>query len=146
MHCYNSGVANTKATNPFYVLLMAAGTAFALTACAYGVMAVKMLDPAQVAEEGDSSRFFVETMDQHGMPIMLVELAVIALSTVAAIASDGFWSRRAASARTAAAIPTAKTPAAKSPPRQQADTRPADAQQANAQQADDASATKLPTQ
>lgn len=96
LHCYNSGVATTKATNPFYVLLMAAGTAFALTACAYGVMAVKMLEPAQVAREGDSSRFFVETMDRHGLAIMLVELAVIAVCTFAAIASDGFWTRRAA--------------------------------------------------
>lgn len=92
-------MATTKATNPFYVLLMVAGTAFALTACAYGVMAVKMLDPAQVAQEGDSSRFFVETMDRHGLWIMLVELAVIAVCTVAAIASDGFWSRRAKARR-----------------------------------------------
>jgi hypothetical protein len=52
-----------------------------------------------VAQEGDSSRFFVETMDRHGLWIMLVELAVIAVCTFAAIASDGFWSRRAKARR-----------------------------------------------
>ena len=54
-----------KHVNPFYIVLVVAGLVFLLTACAYGVMAVKQLRaphtlPAQV--EADAS--FVEFMDR----------------------------------------------------------------------------------
>jgi hypothetical protein len=86
-------VAAKKSTNPFYVALMIAGTAFALTACAYGVMTVKMLDPTKLADD-ETTQFFVQFMDEHGVTIMLVELALLAVCTVAAIGTDGFWSHR----------------------------------------------------
>ena len=84
-----------KALNPFYPLLVMAGLAFAVTACAYGVMTVKMLDPAgveQVAAQGPS---LLQTLDQHGLMIMSIELGVLAVASFLAMATDNFWTRRA---------------------------------------------------
>lgn len=88
-------VAEKKAkrrVNPFYVVLVLVGTIFALTACAYGVMAVKQMHasnqllPSTAPEEG-----FVAFMDQEGPKVMLIELAILALATVGAIGTDRFW-------------------------------------------------------
>lgn len=75
---------------------MVAGTAFALTACAYGVMTVKMLDPTKLGAD-EQTQFFVKFMDEHGVNIMLVELGLLAICTFAAIGTDGFWSRESKS-------------------------------------------------
>jgi len=82
-----------KHVNPFYIVLVVAGLVFLLTACAYGVMAVKQLRaphtlPAQV--EADAS--FVEFMDQHGPKAMLIELAILGVATFAAMSTDRYWS------------------------------------------------------
>jgi hypothetical protein len=79
-----------KAINPFYTLLVVVGVVFAITACAYGVMTVRGLDPHRVGEGG-----LVSLMDRHGMTIMIVEIALLAVLTVAAIGTDEFWTRRA---------------------------------------------------
>jgi hypothetical protein len=87
-----------KTVNPFYPVLLVIGFVFAVTACAYGVMAVKMVSPAQVmaaAPEG----VFVAFLDQHGMTLLLSELAVLAVVTFAAIGTDDYWTRRAAVAQ-----------------------------------------------
>ena len=94
-----------KAINPFYVLLVIAGVAFALSACAYGVMAVKMLHAANPAGAAGSTQKsddslnqdgnLMEFLDQHGTTLLLVEIAILAVCTFAAIATDGFWIRRA---------------------------------------------------
>jgi hypothetical protein len=87
-------MAQRKATNPFYVALLPVGVAFAVTACAYGVMTVRGLDPLH-AEDGG----VVGLMDRHGLLIMVVELALLGALTFAAIASDDFWSRRSATSQ-----------------------------------------------
>jgi hypothetical protein len=79
----------SQAANPFYVLSIVAGVAFAITACAYGVMTVRGLDP-HAADEGG----LVGLMDEHGLAIMLVELSVLGVLTVLAIGTDDFWTRR----------------------------------------------------
>ena len=78
-----------KPTNPFYVAALPAGVIFAITACCYMVMAYRGLNPHRADEGG-----LVGLMDRHGMAIMLVELAILAVLTVAAIATDGYWMRR----------------------------------------------------
>ena len=78
-----------KPFNPFYVALVPAGMVFAVTACAFGVMTVQGLDPRHAAENGLS-----RLLDQHGMFILAAEVAVLAILTVAAIATDDFWTRR----------------------------------------------------
>lgn len=81
---YNSPVPKTKPKNPFFILLMIVGTVFALTACGYGAMAVRMSRTDQLTP-GD--RFF----DAYGMWIMLGELAALTILTFAAILTDDYW-------------------------------------------------------
>jgi hypothetical protein len=75
--------------NPFYSALVVVGVLFALTACAYGVMTVRGLDP-QNADEGGLVGF----LDAYGVWVMVGELLVLGLLTVAAIGTDEYWTRR----------------------------------------------------
>jgi hypothetical protein len=79
----------TKPTNPFYVAALPMGVLFALTACAYVVMMVRTIGPG--AEEATG---LVQLMERHGILVMVAELVALGLLTVAAIASDDFWTRR----------------------------------------------------
>ena len=76
--------------NPFYVLLMVVGVAFALTACAYGWSARLKLDP----ETFDRNEAFIALVDRYGMIAMIVELALLTVLTFLAIGTDEFWERR----------------------------------------------------
>jgi hypothetical protein len=86
-----------KPVNPFYVALAPAGILFAITACAYGVTMARSLDPHHAAEQGS-----IRLVEQHGMVIVALELAVLAILTVAAIGTDDFWTRRFEAGRPAA--------------------------------------------
>jgi hypothetical protein len=89
-------MAKSKVINPFYVLLVVTGVVFGMTALAYGVMAViARHDPGAAMESIESGHGLVAVMDQHGNRVLLVELAVLAVATVLAIGTDGFWMRRA---------------------------------------------------
>ena len=79
--------------NPFYAVLIVVGTVFAITACAYGMMAVVKLEPAGdgVSPTGGLIGF----MDRHGVTVMMVELGLLAVATFAAIGTDDYWTRRA---------------------------------------------------
>jgi formate-dependent nitrite reductase membrane component NrfD len=80
---------NTKPTNPFYVALLPVGVLFALTACAFVVMMMQAGGPQRVAEDG-----LIRVMERHGIAIMTLELGLLAIFTIAAIATDDFWVRR----------------------------------------------------
>ena len=84
-----------KPFNPFYPLLVVVGIAFSITACAYGVMTVKMLQPegAEEVRQGDTG--LLPFLDRHGMTLLLSELGALAVLTFAAIGTDDFWTRRA---------------------------------------------------
>jgi hypothetical protein len=86
-------VAKSKrqASNPFYVLLLVVGVAFALTACAYGWSARLKLDP----QTFDRNPAFIALVDRYGMPSMIVELGLLTVLTFLAIGTDEFWERRA---------------------------------------------------
>ena len=84
----------SKQTNPFYILLLLAGCAFAVTACAYGVMMVRQKNAATSAswvapEQRDP---FNEFVDEHGARIMLMELVLLGVGTFGAIAYDEYTS------------------------------------------------------
>jgi hypothetical protein len=79
----------TKSVNPFYPPLVVVGVVFALTACAYGVMTVRGLDPHQAGEGG-----LVGFMDEYGLLLMVAELCLLGVLTVAAIGTDEYWTRR----------------------------------------------------
>ena len=87
--CYNSAMPRPKPTNPFYLALIPVGVIFALTACSYMVMSYRGLDP-----HSESNAGLPGLMNHWGMTIMGVELAILGILTVAAIASDDYWTRR----------------------------------------------------
>jgi hypothetical protein len=78
-----------KPRNPFYLALIPVGVIFALTACSYMVMTYRGLDPHSNSEQG-----LPGLMNHWGLTIMGVELALLGILTVAAIATDDFWTRR----------------------------------------------------
>ena len=81
-----------KRVNPFYVVLVIAGVAFVVTACAYGVMAVKQMHVSYVpVEQVQADASFVGFMDEHGATVMMIELAVLGVATFAAMGTDRFW-------------------------------------------------------
>ena len=92
-----------KRVNPFYVLLVVAGLAFSLTACAYGVMAVRQLHAANSLSSLSSSSTgtspaeqaevpFVQFLDKNGVQIMIWEVGILAVATALAIGTDSYWS------------------------------------------------------
>lgn len=81
---------HVTAINPFYVLLVVVGAAFAVTACAYGWSARLKLDP----QHFDQHLAFVEALDRWGVTAMIVELAILTVCTFLAIGTDEFWERR----------------------------------------------------
>ncbi len=79
-----------QAINPFYPLLVIAGVAFAVTATAYGVMALKAVSPA----DGDGTHPLLTFLDQHGAMLMAVEIGVLAATCFLAMGTDRFWAGR----------------------------------------------------
>lgn len=79
-----------QVVNPFYRALLVVGVVFAISACAYGVMTVRGLNPRLADEQG-----LMGLMSQHGLTILVVELVLLGILTVAAIGTDDFWTRRA---------------------------------------------------
>ncbi len=79
-------------SNPFYLLLVLAGIAFSLTACSYGVMTVRGLRVTTPTPA--NTEYFMSWMDEHGFPLMMVELAVLGVFCFLAMATDSFWEKR----------------------------------------------------
>ena len=83
-----------KPTNPFYVLLLFAGIAFAVTACAYFVMTARELHAGRAGlssgleENVDGDQSFDQLVDQHGPTVMIAELVLLGIGTFGAIAYD----------------------------------------------------------
>jgi len=94
-------VAQGLRANPFYVLLVITGLAFAITACGFGVMTFtdvhgpELLDAAQQESAGRMVKhpLFV-FLDEHGTKTMLVELAILAVATIGCIAADSWMDSR----------------------------------------------------
>ena len=78
-----------QSVNPFSIALLPVGALFGLTACAFVVMTVRGSNPQHGAESG-----FIALLARHGMPIIIGELTMLAILTVAAITTDDFWVRR----------------------------------------------------
>ena len=80
----------SKVVNPFYVLLLLTACAFAITASAYGVMIVRQLNRSRAAVSPTDDRF-TELIDEQGPKIMLLELLLLGIGTVGAIAVDRYF-------------------------------------------------------
>lgn len=89
-------MSKRRPSNPFYILLLLAGIAFAITACAYGVMTVRQLQATRVAgyefdldvDNVANVRDFNAIVDQYGAKAMMLELGFLVVGTVGAIAYD----------------------------------------------------------
>jgi len=80
--------------NPFYALLVIAGVAFVITACAYGVMAFRQARPdSQPIAESDTSLLGI--MDRHGTLILGGQIGLLAVLTMGAMGTDEYWEKRA---------------------------------------------------
>ncbi|MBX3414417.1 MAG: hypothetical protein KF708_17145 [Pirellulales bacterium] len=93
--------------NPFYIVLIVAGIAFAVTACAYGVMTFL----AMQSNYADTKTGLLAFLEEHGGTLLAVELGLLAIATFAAIGTDSYWERRAAArdASNASRTPTQQT-------------------------------------
>jgi cytochrome b len=127
--------SSNKSFNPLHALLVVASVFFALTACAYGVMAIHRIDPtgsieaasddALLSDASEASgrvfpaaessglpdspdnaetpphsaaketvrrsahgQWLLEQLDRHGATLLMIELAVIAATAVAVVATD----------------------------------------------------------
>src|SRR5437868_8661254 len=77
--------------NPFYALLLVVGVAFLLTATSYGVLAFRDVQGQSASASGSGLMLF---LDRHGALLMAGELGVLILASLAAMATDGYWTRR----------------------------------------------------
>jgi hypothetical protein len=87
-------VSAKRRRNPFYILLVPLGVAFVVTASAYYVMAFQSVNPVRNAA-GNQAHPLFKWLRAHGDSVMLIELAGLAVLTVAAIATDHVWGKSA---------------------------------------------------
>jgi hypothetical protein len=80
-----------KRLNPFYFALAPAGVVFAITAFAYGFMAFQAVNAGRAGAGRHAEHPLFAWLRAHGDMALLVELALLAVLTVAAIATDKWW-------------------------------------------------------
>lgn len=80
-----------KPKNPFYALVLLVGVAFLLTACAYTVMAFLDVQGRSPSQSGSQLLVF---LNEYGVLLMGVELAVLCVAMMAAFGTEDFWQRR----------------------------------------------------
>ncbi len=88
--------SSTNLKNPFNVLVMIIGTLFAITACGFCVMTVRDMQPVDRASEASS---LLAWMAQYGFSAMMLQLGLLAVVAVAAMATDDYWQDRAKRAK-----------------------------------------------
>jgi hypothetical protein len=82
-----------KSFNPFYALLVPAGLVFVVTVFAYGYMAFQAVNAVRAEAGVHASHPLFQWLRANGDTTLLVELAVLAVLTVGAIATDRFWDK-----------------------------------------------------
>ena len=84
-----------KSANPFYALLIIVGIAFVITAMSFWIMSLQTLQSVQAPDADQPPHPLVAWVAAHGVTALLVELALLAVCTAAAIGTDDYWQRRA---------------------------------------------------
>jgi hypothetical protein len=82
--------------NPFYILVVLVGAAFAVTTFAYGTMAYRATSAAAAA--GDRGPGLMSLVDRYGVQTMTVELGLLGAATMGAMWLDRLRHRRSAAA------------------------------------------------
>ncbi len=72
--------------HPLYFLVAVLGVVFTVSACAYGVMSFKARGGEAYSNEQDAG--LMRLMREHGGKVLGVEIAALALTAFAAMASD----------------------------------------------------------
>ncbi len=93
--CIVKIVAKTKPINPFYVLSVIVGVVFTLTACGIGLLMIRAsrgLIPT--GDDAANPHPLLALLDRHGMMILGVEVALLAVVSVAAITLDHYRGKR----------------------------------------------------
>ena len=75
----------SKPTKPVHALLLVMSLVFTITACAYGMMAVRTMHPDHAVMGADDNRVLTRTLDRYGAQVLLGELFVLAVLVAAAI-------------------------------------------------------------
>ena len=89
----------SQRANVFYPLVVVSGVLFLLTTCAFAIVTAQGFGgPQSMSGMEDSSHRLSTWMDRYGFHALLVELAVLALATVAAITTDEVRRHRGVSA------------------------------------------------
>ena len=84
-------MAHNKFRNPFYALLIPVGLAFVVTGFAYGYMAFQAVNTGSTGAGVHSDHPLFQWLNEYGDRAMLIELAVLAVLTFGAIATDSWW-------------------------------------------------------
>ncbi len=108
----------SRKVNPFYPLLVLVGLAFAITACGFALMMVRGINPTNEVAESEPNGLLL-FFQEHGFTALMIELAVLALATLAAITTDELWADRVEVGRRGereSSSPPATTEARNSPP------------------------------
>jgi hypothetical protein len=82
-----------KSFNPFYALLVIVGLVFVVTAFAYGFMAFQAVNAVRAEAGLHAGHPLFQWLRVHGDATLLIELGVLALLTVGAIATDRYWDK-----------------------------------------------------
>ena len=80
-----------KRFNPFYALLIPAGLAFAVTAFAYGFMAFQAVNAVRAEAGRHAAHPLFQWLRAHGDAALLIELGVLAVFCIGAMATDRYW-------------------------------------------------------
>jgi hypothetical protein len=83
-------------TNPFYPLLIVVSIVFTITAAAYVLMTVRAISPTGAVS---SPHPLMDFLDQHGVRVLLLEVAALAIVSFLAMGTDSYWTQRAAKRR-----------------------------------------------
>lgn len=92
--------ASGKAFNPFYALVVLVGVAFTVTACAYGVMTVRDLRATEPVAEDAPGEPLMQWLRDNGFRALMIELGILTVTTIGAMATDDYWRRRSANRTT----------------------------------------------
>jgi hypothetical protein len=84
-------MSEKKRRNPFYLLLAPVGVAFVVTAFAYGYMAFQQVNAVRTEAAMHESHPLFQWLRSYGDYAMLIELAILAVVTVGAIATEDIW-------------------------------------------------------
>lgn len=88
-------IHESQRTNPLYLPTVAVGIVFAVTAFAYCVMTLSMIQPLSAERVREEGGGLLSVLDRHGTAILVGEIAVLAVLTFTAIGTDEYWQRRA---------------------------------------------------